>query len=160
MLTIRPPSCESWLDFSLISCDQHGEPPSLYQISSFMHNITSIFYFIPYVNINLSRQNMNLGSLRSMKSQLIVTRPSRPSRLSSVGSTKSCASLKSADTQCSARWSLHEQVFSSGFTNIAFNKVKMVGCMGGCLAIFFSRLLRSFSQGTGQQSRGNLAVTR
>ncbi|XP_027052498.1 atrial natriuretic peptide receptor 1-like [Pocillopora damicornis] len=67
--------------------------------------------------------NMNLGSLRSMKSQLIVT---RPSRLSSVGSTKSCASLKSADTQCSARWSLHEQVFSSGFTNIAFNKGELV----------------------------------
>ena len=51
VLTIRPPSCESWRDFSLISCDQPGEPPSLYQISSFMHNITSIFCFIPYVNI-------------------------------------------------------------------------------------------------------------
>ena len=90
---------------------------------------------------------MNLGSLRSMKSQLIVTRPSRPSHLSSVGSTKSCASLKSADTQCSARWSLHEQVFSSGFTNIAFNKVKMVDCMGGCLAIFFPDSSDRFRKG-------------
>ena len=90
---------------------------------------------------------MNLGSLKSMKSQLIVTRPSRPSRLSSVGSTKSCASLKSADTQCSARWSLHEQVFSSGFTNIAFNKVKMVDCMGGCLAIFFPDSSDRFRRG-------------
>ena len=122
----------------------------------FIYQFDILFHSVCKYQI-LSRQNMNLGSLRSMKSQLIVT---RPSRLSSVGSTKSCASLKSADTQCSARWSLHEQVFSSGFTNIAFNKVKMVDCMGGCLAIFFSRLLRSFSQGTGQQSRGNLAVAR
>lgn len=48
---------------------------------------------------------------------------SRLSRLSWVSTPRSCASVKSADTQCSARWSLHEQVFSSGFTNIAFNKV-------------------------------------
>ena len=49
---------------------------------------------------------------------------SRLSRLSWVSTPRSCASVKSADTQCSARWSLHEQVFSSGFTNIAFNKVR------------------------------------
>lgn len=52
---------------------------------------------------------------------------SRLSRLSWVSTPRSCASVKSADTQCSARWSLHEQVFSSGFTNIAFNKVGMGG---------------------------------
>ena len=48
---------------------------------------------------------------------------SRANRFSHVGSLRSCASVKSADTQYSARWSLQEQVFTSGFNNIAFNKV-------------------------------------
>lgn len=51
------------------------------------------------------------------------TSASRANRSSRVGSLRSCASVKSADTQYSARWSLQEQVFSSGFTNIAFHKV-------------------------------------
>ena len=55
---------------------------------------------------------------------------SRLSRLSWVSTPRSCASVKSADTKCSARWSLHEQVFSSGFTNIAFNKVWRRGRRG------------------------------
>lgn len=63
----------------------------------------------------------HFGSIRTVRSRMSSFRPGRFSR---VGSMRSCASMKSADTQYSARWSLQEQVFSSGFTNIAFNKVQ------------------------------------
>ena len=76
------------------------------------------------INVNLLLtfhiQNVNFGSGRTMRSR---TSASRANRFSRVGSLRSCASVKSADTQYSARWSLQEQVFSSGFTNIAFHKV-------------------------------------
>lgn len=76
------------------------------------------------INVNLLLtfviQNGNFGSGRTMRFRTSASRANRSSR---VGSLRSCASVKSADTQYSARWSLQEQVFSSGFTNIAFHKV-------------------------------------